>query len=684
MALRTPRRQRRGAGFLDEITPHKVRELWEKGMNATRAERETAAVNAMFLRNRQWVYWDRSSGRLEEVPRHPERLRATVNKMGPDSRRIISKLLRRPLMFDVPPDSADDAASQASRIAEAVLVETHREQDWENFRHDHANVVWQGGWGAVCVEWDSEAGAVLPQQQQEPSPLEAGDGSQVTHVGDVKLSVISLHEIAVEPGTHDVEKALYWVRGQAFPPSEVQAMYDLESEPQGDARAVDSIHRYREDDRSNKQYVPLTMVYTYHGRPYRGRPGQVMTVVGDNVVEQSGWPFPFEDRLNLSAAIVEPIHNTWYGHTPVTDAVPVQALLNAAWSSVGEHMKLAGNARLWVPEGAVDDLESITDEPGEAVGYNPINGRKPEYESPPTMPDWWSRHPSNVGDALDDILSVHDVSRGDAPGGVESGIALSILSENDDTPVGALAKSLAECWGRVATMVLELYGSRVMDSRSTRVVLPTNVPENRQWVGKDLAGATTAVVPLDAVMPRSRAGQAAYAMQLFDRGIITTPGELAKVADLPDQDDLLEGIDPDTARAQRENYQLSVGIPRTVDVIDDNANHIHHHRNFIRSARYEQLDPQLQTLCRMHLAAHEIYAAELAARQLKAAQVSPAAAALPTEAPPVLPTGSLGEAAALAATAPGVPSEIAAMLPPDSMAAPTEPTPTSEVPHAPE
>jgi hypothetical protein len=172
-------------------------------------------------------------------------------------------------------------------------------------------------------------------------------------------------------------------------------------------------------------------------------------------------------------------------------------------------------------------------------------------------------------------------------------------------------------------------------------------------------------------------------MQLYDRGIIQTPGELAKVADLPDPDDLLEGIDPDTARAQRENYELSVGRARVVDTIDDQSNHIRIHRNFIRSARYESLDPQIQALVRMHLTAHEMYAAELAAAQVQAARVSPLAAAVPTEAPAVLPTDTLAQAAALQQMAPGMPPEAAAMLPPESTAAVAqtpETPPPSEVP----
>src|SRR5262245_11696346 len=107
----------------EQITAAKVRELWDNGTKATRGEREQAAVNAQFLRNRQWVYFNRGSGRLEEVPRSPARVRATVPRIGPDSRRIIAKLMRRALTFDVQPTSPDDAAIRASRISEAALVE---------------------------------------------------------------------------------------------------------------------------------------------------------------------------------------------------------------------------------------------------------------------------------------------------------------------------------------------------------------------------------------------------------------------------------------------------------------------------------------------------------------------------------------------------------------------------------
>jgi hypothetical protein len=610
------------------LTPARIREKWDRSQRATRRVREVAAVNHAFLQSQMWLYWNRATERLEEMPREPTRVRASVARVGPDSRRILAKLMRRNLVFDVPPSSPDDAAIQAARLAEAALMQAQRSQHWEDVRTDHAYCTWEASVAGLCVEWDQRVG----------NPIGIDELGRPIGTGDVRVSTVSLHEIGCEPGTRDLEHALWWIRGVAMPPSEAKDIYNLPVEPKADARAVDTVWRVADGDVAS--LTPLTMVLTYYQRPSGTKPGVVMTVVDGQVVDGGEWPFPFDDRLNIAVARVEPIHGRWWGHTPVTDAVPVQTLLNASWSSIVEHMKLAGNARCWVPMGAIDDVEDLTDTPGEFIEYNPINGQKPNWDAPPTMPDWWIRQPEMLGAAMDDILSVHDVSRGDAPAGIESGIALSILSENDDTPVGALAKALAECWGRAATMCLKLWEANVAETRQA-TVYTNGIPEAISWSGGDLLGQTEAVVPLDAVLPRSRAAQAAYALQLYDRQIIRTPYELAKVADLPDQDDLLAGIDPDTARAQRENRWLTIGTPRTVDIIDDHQNHLKIHRDFQRSERWDYLPPQIQQMMRDHCQAHEMYAAGAAAEQVQALGVSPLAAMLPTQATKPIPTNDL-------------------------------------------
>jgi hypothetical protein len=234
--------------------------------------------------------------------------------------------------------------------------------------------------------------------------------------------------------------------------------------------------------------------------------------------------------------------------------------------------------------------------------------------------------------------------------------------------VGALAKALGECWGRAASLVLKCWEAFVQETRESMVHLPGNVPETMTWTGGDLLGQTTAVVPLDSVMPRSRAAQAAYALQLYDRKIIQSPADLAKVADLPDQDDLLAGIDPDTAKAQRENYWMAVGTPRLVADFDDHANHISECRDFMRSERYEMLPEQVQLIFQQHIAAHEQYAATQAAQQAQAAALDPVAAAVPSGATKPIDAQALEQTAAIGAAS--LPA--AAMQPPPPEAMPPE------------
>ena len=90
-----------------ELTAQMIRDAWDRASRACQEERQTAALNQRFILNRHWSYWNRGSGRLEELPRNPERVRATIARIGPDSNRLISKLTQNELTFEVAPNSPD-------------------------------------------------------------------------------------------------------------------------------------------------------------------------------------------------------------------------------------------------------------------------------------------------------------------------------------------------------------------------------------------------------------------------------------------------------------------------------------------------------------------------------------------------------------------------------------------------
>src|SRR5215471_19202240 len=100
-----------------QISAQKIRDRWTQGVKTNQRARNQAALNHQFVRGgKHWRFYNQRSNRLEEYPRDPDRLRVSMARIAPDSRRVMAKLLRRPLDFQVMPRTADDVSAQAARI----------------------------------------------------------------------------------------------------------------------------------------------------------------------------------------------------------------------------------------------------------------------------------------------------------------------------------------------------------------------------------------------------------------------------------------------------------------------------------------------------------------------------------------------------------------------------------------
>lgn len=596
-----------------EISAKQVRDLWQKGTRATSREIREYQIARSFLSNAHWVRWDRTRNTVAAMPRDPTRLQRTNNRLTPSTRTIMAKLLRRPLVFEVPPMASDDASIQGSRKAAAVLHHAHREHDWERLRREVASASWEGGTGLLALDWDSSAGA----------ELQADTNGRKVGTGDIVCSALAINEATTVAGCRDIERARWWIRASALPPEDVQATYKLTAKPGADASAAGYPLDSANDDSDGRQSdKALCVVLHYYERPFAGSPGQILVVVNDRIVQRSPWYFPFTDRLNVTAMPDIAVKGRWNGDAILWAAVAQQTGLNLAETSIANHMRAASNARLVAPIGSLDDAEDFTDTVGEVIEYVPVGGRSPEWLSPPGMPAWWATEPNRLKADIDDILGLHDVSRGGAPGGVDSGVALQLLAEQDDTPIGRMAREQADAWARFASMVLELYADKVNETRKARVDVPGQPPETRDWIGSDFAGQTVASVPFDAVSPMSSTAMWSRAMALWNAKIITDPKQFARMAEASDAD-MADNFDHDVSRAQRENHQMTVGLIALPAKFDDHAKHVKTHNEFRKSSRYEEMGDQDRKVVDDHIQSHEVLAAEEMAQQQLRTAVDP-------------------------------------------------------------
>ena len=615
-----------------QIDPATVRTKWTQGARITRPEQRKYWVNRAFLAGEQWIYWDRQRDRLSDMPRQSERIRVTVNKMRNNVRKMSGKLHRRPLHFEVTPELSDDASIIASAKAEAILEHCSRHHDFEWLRRKWWDASMQGGTGVLTVDWDARAGTALGQD-----PKTGKDYG----TGELKYTVLSIAEVVAEPGCRNIETARWYIKILTLPPEEARNVYNLPETPQADASLALGPFQTKVLNTDGREVpIPMTMVLCYYERPNNLCPeGQVATIIGEKVVEWSTWPFPFKSHMNCVALTDIEVQDRWQGDTILTDCVPVQTALNASWSSIMEHMKQAGNARLMVPEESLDIIDEFSDNAGEIMPFAAAAGM-PAYLAPPNMPQWWVEMPEKLDAQMQDILGLNAPTNQQQPN-LESGLGLAILNEADDTPLGEAAKKLAIAWSKVASMSLRIYADKVKEPRKARIEGPGIAPMTVKWTGKDLLGNTTAIVPPEAIVPTSKASQQAFAQSLWDRKIITSATVYAKIAELPYRKDLLQGIDDDLARAQRENHVMSMGDVSLPETFDDHGKHISEHNSFRKSERYEHLPLADRKLVDLHVQAHSTLAAEAAATQLGKQLVHPAlASASNPEGQGMVPDGS--------------------------------------------
>ncbi len=600
----------------------KVSERWNEAQAYITDHIQAYHLNHSYLEGHQWLKWNQVDNTLEALPEDLDRIQATINHMRSNTRALIAQLTQRHLEWECLPTSYDDATLRAARTAESIIRDYCDQQEWEVMREEHVRAALKGGTSAISVDWSKENNPVL--------------------------SVLSVPEFVVEPGARRAETARWWIRCQLLPPKEVQAMFprhfeERAPEPDGSQGETGS---YTYGERT----LRLTKVFTYYERPNTLCPeGRVLVEVNGQVVQAVKWNFPWKDRLNLVVATESKIENEAFGSTVLNDVISPQTALNAAWSSVLEHLRESSTHRMVADISWADQVDQMTDKPNQVM-VGPMEQGKPEYMKAPGLPIGATEVIDRLKLEIDNLMGVHDVSRGQAPANIESGYGLSILAEKDSTPVGRLIKESARTWSLVAKMVLHLCEVRVTKEREATIHEGSG-PVRRSWKGSTLMGQRNIKVPLDAIMPRSRAAQQQWAGEALQMGLISPEDPLAvmrfaKLADMPDQRSIIAATLPDAQKAIEENELSIMDEVPIPEEFDNHEIHMLVHNEFRKSRTYRELDkddPRKKTIDD-HVKSHQQMIATQLGQRRMGAQIDPilgeapradgAPAVAPLDAPP--------------------------------------------------
>lgn len=268
---------------------------------------------------------------------------------------------------------------------------------------------------------------------------------------------------------------------------------------------------------------------------------------------------------------------------------PLQLKINELRRLVNRNMKLISHPK-WVVETGSISKKHLAAMPG-IIPVTP--GMKP-----PTLIQFQSTHPEiyqYIKACIDEIRvlsGVHPISQGQPPAGVESGIALNLLREEENKRYNSFVTKYNNHHVKMSQKVLDtmLEKYKPEDQRLIKTLGPQN-----EWVYKMVSKAMIET-PYDvrlqnqSALGDTKAAKISASFELLDRGVVT-PDYVQETLNLGAINQSLKELNEPIRTAQYENEQIISGKPCKVLITDDHEKHFKVHMRPLQETRFRDKDP---------------------------------------------------------------------------------------------
>lgn len=601
--------------------------------------------NMAFFLGHQWITWNKTKNTLE-VPVVPSwRVRLVANKIKPTVLHSIARMTQSRPTYMVIPGTTDDEAVNAAEIARKELSYIHRitQNDILNQRL----VMWMIIYGTAYKDpyFDTTAGIrkVEPKTttqvnpdtgQEEEVPVLDADGQPDKYdiaTGEMDCDILSPFSVIWEAGATNLEKSfrvmkivsasLEWIRasypeaGKYIKADEETNMSSMEKQLHQLMGEQFKTERIAEKTKDSKQgYATIKELREKPSKQYPN--GRCIRIANGVLLESGDLPYKYMVRRNTLGMVkydyIE-IGERFPGEGPIPDMIPLQMDRNKSLSQIIENRNTMSKPKWLVHVQSHVSRTAITSEPGEVIEHStPPNIAAPQMITPPSMPAYVFNLLEQTSIDLDDIGLIAKVSRGEAPPGVTSGIAINYLQEKDNSVFGPFMTRF-ECKEALAgTYTLEIAKEKYKETRTLKIVgqnneievmdfeatedMPTDV-----WVQSGSSLPNSLVARQNLILEYAKAGM------FGDMADDKTRMRALRLAEIGGIDTLYEENAVDEREAKRENRLFERGEECPVNVFDNHQMHIYQHDLWRKSDRYRNLvkqNPLIATHAEAHITFH--------------------------------------------------------------------------------
>lgn len=515
-----------------------------------RSRKETQwRLNLAFIFGQQYAEVSKMLGdkydiRVPDAPKYKNR--KTINRIRSFTRTEHSKFLSQIPSIVAVPATGEIEDTNAAQAAEQVLQSY---TSGRMLRRQYGRAMW----------WKVATGNGFLKTWWDPKTFDRFSGQ----MGDIEYNPISpFHLFVPDLREREIEDQPFVIEAKTRSYEWVKRFYEEELKGEKLAPSSESVSATLDDVQSNlaqasKSHLDSVIIYEAWIKPGATNlmpQGGLVIMVEDIIVGVWDAGLPYQHGMFPYTKFEHMSNETFYADSPIVDLIPIQREMNEYRTEFAVAARRMARPQLLVQRGSLA-VSKLTNEPGSIIQYNP------GFEKPQPLPmtDIPSYATNNLEQALrdfEDLSGQHEISRGQAPSGIESGTALSFLKEADDSYLTPQYHNVEEGFENVSRQTIELFNQYVDMPRKIKVVGLDGSMDTRLLQGSDVAKGLDVRVEQGSSVGQSQAAKQAKIIELWNAGILTDQNQALRLLEMGGAQKVLDVVNAAERKAQRENLKI--------------------------------------------------------------------------------------------------------------------------------
>lgn len=644
-----------------------VEELHRVGLDQRRSQEFQWCVNLAYYLGYQNMVYVPSEGilKFDDLDTTPR----SINRIGSFIEARHAKLIKNRPIPRVAPNTNEQEDKSGAKNSDRALMHLWRYLDMEN---EYDKLVIQmliSGVSFLQTIWDPLSGEyVLEEKEDSQGNImvneERGEiENEKIFIGEVSSRVISPFQvICSDPMVSDIKdqewiiirKHLSLIEAERLWPHlkgkiQAQDKYATRTEYERIVNrlgsAFFSTHGKGDHNRTEDSTNTEVLIKEFWMKPNcQFERGVLCIKVADEVAYLGDWPNDYGQRSVFPLVKFQERQTGWHfwPQGTIERLIPIQKMYDMVKDKTAKNVFDMGNKKILLPKGSQVHEDSITDEVGEVIEYNPSVPAPAQMAIAP-LPNYVSMFEEKLIVDFRDVGGQREASLA-PPSNLTAGVALQVNQELADEILTPMLRRLGRSMEMVAEQQLTLINQE-WDVPRTVKVLGTDSNFDVQMISNlDLKNNTDVHIEVESLFPELRGSKQQRLFDLWDRKIIDDPKVMLRAMRYGSFDEMIEAEEKKYDMIMLDINRIKKGKEPEITQFQDHVGYVKELGKFMQTPEFDRLIPERKQLAAAVLQAH----LQALQGQFAGPQGEPAPQqngnAVQTSMGPTVPSGAAGNA----------------------------------------